>query len=163
MGYQESWLYIEPQHKFKKLIQAHLCVEQSATGEVAGRNPPATAEAALGQFPPLLGVRNRIPLCRRGIRRRAEMLRQACVIPVEEKGTAPTILVWRGWTSTVRPQRNAYETICRQHAHRMRAGLQDTLKWRIVYNERLERKQEKRLERQIHQQMLKEQESLMKD
>lgn len=23
MGYQESWLYIEPQHKFKKLIQAY--------------------------------------------------------------------------------------------------------------------------------------------
>ena len=23
MGYQESWFYIEPQHKFKKLIQAY--------------------------------------------------------------------------------------------------------------------------------------------
>ena len=29
MGYQESWLYIEPQHKFKKLIQAYEKAEQS--------------------------------------------------------------------------------------------------------------------------------------
>ena len=24
MGYQESWLYIEPQRKFEKLIQGHV-------------------------------------------------------------------------------------------------------------------------------------------
>ena len=29
MGYQESWFYIEPQHKFKKLIQAYEKAEQS--------------------------------------------------------------------------------------------------------------------------------------
>ena len=36
MGYQESWLYIEPQHKFKKLIQAYEKAEQSGYYEVAG-------------------------------------------------------------------------------------------------------------------------------
>ncbi len=39
MGYQESWLYIEPQHKFKKLIQAYEKAEQSGYYEVAGAEP----------------------------------------------------------------------------------------------------------------------------
>ena len=34
MGYQESWFYIEPQHKFKKLIQAYEKAEQSGYYEV---------------------------------------------------------------------------------------------------------------------------------
>lgn len=29
MGYQESWLYIEPQRKFEKLIRAYEKAEQS--------------------------------------------------------------------------------------------------------------------------------------
>ena len=39
MGYQESWFYIEPQHKFKKLIQAYEKAEQSSYYEVAGAEP----------------------------------------------------------------------------------------------------------------------------
>ena len=39
MGYQESWLYIEPQHKFRKLIQAYEKAEQSGYYEVAGAEP----------------------------------------------------------------------------------------------------------------------------
>ena len=39
MGYQESWFYIEPQHKFKKLIQAYEKAEQSGYYEVAGAEP----------------------------------------------------------------------------------------------------------------------------
>lgn len=42
MGYQESWLYIEPQHKFKKLIQAYEKAEQSGYYEVAGAEPNVT-------------------------------------------------------------------------------------------------------------------------
>ena len=48
MGYQESWLYIEPQHKFKKLIQAYEKAEQSGYYEVAGAEPVCREEAALG-------------------------------------------------------------------------------------------------------------------
>ena len=40
MGYQESWFYIEPQHKFKKLIQAYEKAEQSGYYEVAGGGTP---------------------------------------------------------------------------------------------------------------------------
>ena len=39
MGYQESWLYIEPQRKFKKLIRAYEKAEQSGYYEVAGAEP----------------------------------------------------------------------------------------------------------------------------
>lgn len=36
MGYQESWLYIEPQRKFDKLIRAYEKAEQAGYYEVAG-------------------------------------------------------------------------------------------------------------------------------
>ena len=39
MGYQESWLYIEPQRKFEKLIRAYENAEQSGYYEVAGAEP----------------------------------------------------------------------------------------------------------------------------
>ena len=39
MGYQESWLYIEPQRKFEKLIRAYEKAEQSGYYEVAGAEP----------------------------------------------------------------------------------------------------------------------------
>ena len=40
MGYQESWFYIEPQHKFKKLIQAYEKAEQSGYyAAVSGTHP----------------------------------------------------------------------------------------------------------------------------
>ena len=39
MGYQESWLYIEPQRKFEKLIRAYEKAEQSGYYEVAGAKP----------------------------------------------------------------------------------------------------------------------------
>ena len=69
MGYQESWFYIEPQHKFKKLIQAYEKAEQSGYYEVAGAEPHSVIvlKQPFGD----------IPLCRGGIWRRAEMLRQA--------------------------------------------------------------------------------------
>ena len=39
MGYQESWLYIEPQRKFEKLIRAYEKAEQSGYYNVAGAEP----------------------------------------------------------------------------------------------------------------------------
>lgn len=39
MGYQESWLYIEPQRKFDKLIRAYEKAEQAGYYEVAGAEP----------------------------------------------------------------------------------------------------------------------------
>lgn len=39
MGYQESWLYIEPQRKFDKLIRAYEKAEQAGYYEVAGVEP----------------------------------------------------------------------------------------------------------------------------
>lgn len=39
MGYQESWLYIEPQRKFGKLILAYEKAEQAGYYEVAGAEP----------------------------------------------------------------------------------------------------------------------------
>lgn len=39
MGYQESWLYIEPQRKFDKLIRAYEKAEQAGYYEVAGAQP----------------------------------------------------------------------------------------------------------------------------
>ena len=38
MGYQESWFYIEPQHKFKKLIQAYEKAGSPATMRWPVRN-----------------------------------------------------------------------------------------------------------------------------
>lgn len=83
MGYQESWFYIEPQHKFKKLIQAYEKAEQSGYYEVAGAEPCSiiVLKQPFGDIPAgkkLLWVRRPwLSLCRRGIRRRAEVLRQA--------------------------------------------------------------------------------------
>ena len=39
MGYQESWVYIEPQRKFEKLIRAYEKAEQSGYYNVAGAEP----------------------------------------------------------------------------------------------------------------------------
>lgn len=39
MGYQESWVHIQPQHKFKKLIQAYEKAEQTGYYKVAGAEP----------------------------------------------------------------------------------------------------------------------------
>lgn len=39
MGYQESWLYVEPQRHFKKLIRAYDRAEQSGYYKVAGAEP----------------------------------------------------------------------------------------------------------------------------
>ena len=51
MGYQESWFYIEPQHKFKKLIQAYEKAEQSGYYEVAGAEPRSVIRAKLTAGP----------------------------------------------------------------------------------------------------------------
>ena len=39
MGYQESWVHIQPQHKFKKLIQAYEKAEQPAITRLLEQNP----------------------------------------------------------------------------------------------------------------------------
>ena len=39
MGYQESWLYIEPQRHFNKLIRAYKQAEQEGYYKVAGAEP----------------------------------------------------------------------------------------------------------------------------
>ena len=39
MGYQESWLYIEPQRHFNKLIRAYEQAEQEGYYKVAGAEP----------------------------------------------------------------------------------------------------------------------------
>ena len=39
MGYQESWLYIEPQRHFNKLIRAYEQAEQEGYYKVAGVEP----------------------------------------------------------------------------------------------------------------------------
>lgn len=39
MGYQESWLYVEPQRHFNKLIRAYEQAEQEGYYEVAGAKP----------------------------------------------------------------------------------------------------------------------------
>lgn len=39
MGYQESWLYVEPQRHFNKLIRAYEKAEQSGYYKVAGAEP----------------------------------------------------------------------------------------------------------------------------
>ena len=39
MGYQESWLYVEPQRQFNKLIRAYEKAEQEGYYEVAGAQP----------------------------------------------------------------------------------------------------------------------------
>lgn len=39
MGYQESWLYIQPQWRFSKLIKAYDRTEQSGYYKVAGAEP----------------------------------------------------------------------------------------------------------------------------
>ena len=80
MGYQESWLYIEPQHKFKKLIQAYEKAEQSGYYEVAGAEPHSVIvlKQPFGDIPAgkkLLWVcGDRGFHCAAGV---AEMLRQA--------------------------------------------------------------------------------------
>ena len=84
MGYQESWFYIEPQHKFKKLIQAYEKAEQSGYYEVAGAEPHSVIvlKQPFGDIPAgkkllwVCGDRG-FHCAAGGIRRGAEMLRQA--------------------------------------------------------------------------------------
>ena len=74
MGYQESWLYIEPQRKFEKLIRAYEKAEQSGYYNVAGAEPRSVI--VLKQ-PFVVGMRRPwFPLRRGDIRRRTEMFRQ---------------------------------------------------------------------------------------
>ena len=80
MGYQESWLYIEPQRKFEKLIRAYEKAEQSGYYEVAGAKPYSVIvlKQPFGGIPAGKKLlRPRLPLCRGDIWRRTEMLRQA--------------------------------------------------------------------------------------
>ena len=53
MGYQESFLYIEPQWKFEKLIRTYEKAEQTGYYRVAGAEPRAVVglKHALGSIP----------------------------------------------------------------------------------------------------------------
>ena len=79
MGYQESWVYIEPQRKFEKLIRAYEKAEQSGYYNVAGAEPCSVIilKRPFGDIPAgkkLLWPW--FPLRRGDIRRRTEMFRQ---------------------------------------------------------------------------------------
>ena len=102
MGYQESWLYIEPQRKFEKLIRAYEKAEQSGYYEVAGAEPRSVIvlKQPFGDIPAgkkLLWVcGDRGFHCAAGVfGGELKCSGRLRVIPVEE--------VWRGWTLTVRP------------------------------------------------------------
>ena len=79
MGYQESFLYIEPQWKFEKLIRTYEKAEQTGYYRVAGAEPRSVVvlKQPLGQYTgrkaAAVGVR-RSGLSQRGrrIRRRVE-------------------------------------------------------------------------------------------
>ena len=53
MGDQESFLYVEPQRKFKNLIRAYEKTEESGYYDVAGAQPRSVIilKKALGEFP----------------------------------------------------------------------------------------------------------------
>ncbi len=44
MGYQESWVYVEPGNQFKKLIRAYEKAEQAGYYEVAGAQPMSVVQ-----------------------------------------------------------------------------------------------------------------------
>ena len=110
MGYQESWFYIEPQHKFKKLIQAYEKAEQSGYYEVAGAEPHSVIvlKQPFGDIPAgkkLLWVcGDRGFHCAAGVfGGELKCSGRLRVIPVEAVLNGLTIPAWRGWTLTVRP------------------------------------------------------------
>lgn len=113
MGYQESWLYIEPQHKFKKLIQAYEKAEQSGYYEVAGAEPHSVIvlKQPFGDIP---AGKKLLWVC--GDR----------VIPVEEvlDGTDDPRMEGLDFDSPA-PSENVYmkRYSVANYAHRMRAGL----------------------------------------
>ena len=106
MGYQESWLYIEPQRKFEKLIRAYEKAEQSGYYEVCGDRG---FHCAAGVFGGELKCSGRLR-----------------VIPVEEvlDGTDDPRMEGLDLDSPA-PSENAYmkRYSVANYAHRMRAGL----------------------------------------
>ena len=122
MGYQESWFYIEPQHKFKKLIQAYEKAEQSGYYEVAGAEPHSVIvlKQPFGDIPAgkkLLWVcGDRGFHCAAGVfGGELKCSGRLRVIPVEE------VLDF----DSPAPSENAYmkRYSVANYAHRMRAGL----------------------------------------
>ena len=133
MGYQESWFYIEPQHKFKKLIQAYEKAEQSGYYEVAGAEPHSVIvlKQPFGDIPAgktLLGVGgDRVFHCAAGVfggeLNCSGWLR---VIPgvAVLNGTADPRMEGLDFDSPA-PSENRYmkRYSVANYAHRMRAGL----------------------------------------
>lgn len=155
MGYQESWFYIEPQHKFKKLIQAYEKAEQSGYYEVAGAEPHSVIvlKQPFGDIPAgkkLLWVcGDRGFHCAAGVfGGELKCSGRLRVIPVEAvlNGTDDPRMEGLDFDSPA-PSENAYmkRYSVANYAHRMRAGLaRQFLKWRIVYNETVGKKAGKR-------------------
>ena len=121
MGYQESWLYIEPQRKFEKLIRAYEKAEQSGYYEVAGAEPCSVIvlKQPFGDIPAgkkLLWVFGGELKCSGRLR----------VIPVEAvlNGTDDPRMEGLDFDSPA-PSENAYmkRYSVANYAHRMRAGL----------------------------------------
>lgn len=155
MGYQESWLYIEPQRKFEKLIRAYEKAEQSGYYEVAGAKPRSVIvlKQPFGDIPAgkkLLWVcGDRGFHCAAGVfGGELKCSGRLRVIPVEEvlDGTDDPRMEGLDFDSPA-PSENAYmkRYSVANYAHRMRAGLaRYFLKWRIVYNEIVGKKAGKR-------------------
>ena len=132
MGYQESFLYIEPQRKFDKLIRAYEKAEQAGYYRVAGAEPRSVVvlKQPLGSIPAgrrLLwvcgdrgfhsvgGVFGDALHCRARIR----------VIPVEEVLEPGDVRLEGIDLDSAAPSENAYmrRYSVENYAHRMRAGL----------------------------------------
>ena len=111
MGYQESFLYIEPQWKFEKLIRTYEKAEQTGYYRVAGAEPRSVVvlKQPLGNIPAgkrLLWARVR-------------------VIPVEEVLRPDDYRLEGIDLDSAAPSENAYmrRYSVENYAHRMRAGL----------------------------------------
>ena len=133
MGYQESWLYIEPQRKFEKLIRAYEKAEQSGYYEVAGAEPRSVIvlKQPFGDIPAgkkLLWVcGDRDFHCAAGVfGGELKCSGRLRVIPVEEvlDGIDDPRMEGLDFDSPA-PSENAYmkRYSVANYAHRMRAGL----------------------------------------
>ena len=133
MGYQESWVHIQLQHKFKKLIQAYEKAEQEGYYEVAGAQPRSVVvlKRPIGGLPAgakvLWVCGDRGFHCAAGVfGGELKCSGRLRVIPVEEvlDGTDDPRMEGLDFDSPA-PSENAYmkRYSVANYAHRMRAGL----------------------------------------
>lgn len=164
MGYQESWLYIEPQHKFKKLIQAYEKAEQSGYYEVAGAEPHSVIvlKQPFGDIPAgkkLLWVcGDRGFHCAAGVfGGELKCSGRLRVIPVEAvlNGTDDPRMKGLDFDSPA-PSENAYmkRYSVANYAHRMRAGWQDEGRFTMT---------KEQLENKLYERMSAENETFLTD